>query len=114
MLLRIREVLAREACTAWDVRKVWATLRREGLKVSRKRVHAIMCAHGLVLARNREPGEPRRGHVVVPEPNRQLATAVALHDLTTAWTRRDGVVAFVPAIDCGDRTAVIEGTVDQH
>lgn len=109
VLLRIREVLAREACTAWGVRKVWAMLKREGLKVSRKRVHAIMRAHGLVLARDREPGEPARGHVVVPEPNRRLAT-----DLTTVWTRRDGVVALVPTIDCGDRTAVIEVTADQH
>lgn len=109
VLLRIREVLAREACAAWGVRKVWAMLRREGLKVSRKRVHAIMRAHGLVLARDREPGESPRGHVVVPEPNRRLAT-----DLTTVWTRRDGVVALVPTIDCGDRTAVIEVTTDQH
>jgi transposase InsO family protein len=109
VLLRIREVLEREACAAWGVRKVWATLRREGLKVSRKRVHAIMRAHGLVLARDCEPGEPRRGHVAVPEPNRRLAT-----DLTTVWTRRDGVVALVPTIDCGDRTAVIAVTVDQH
>jgi transposase InsO family protein len=109
VLLRIREVLAREACAAWGVRKVWATLKREGLKVSRKRVHAIMRAHGLVLARDREPGEPTRGHVVVPEPNRRLAT-----DMTTVWTRRDGVVALVPTIDCGDRTAVVEVTADQH
>jgi transposase InsO family protein len=109
VLLRIREVLEREACVAWGVRKVWATLRREGLKVSRKRVHAIMRAHGLVLARDCEPGEPRRGHVAVPEPNRRLAT-----DMTTVWTRRDGVVALVPTIDCGDRTAVIAVTVDQH
>ncbi len=106
VLLRIREVLA---CAAWGVRKVWATLKREGLKVSRKRVHAIMRAHGLVLARDREPGEPTRGHVLVPEPNRRLAT-----DMTTVWTRRDGVVALVPTIDCGDRTAVIEVTADQH
>ena len=26
---------------AWGVRKVWATLKRKGLKVSRKRVHAL-------------------------------------------------------------------------
>lgn len=109
VLERIREVLARETARAWGVRKVWATLRREELKVSRRRVHAIMRAHGLVLARDYEPGEPTRGHVVVPEPNRRIAT-----DLTTVWTRRDGVVALVPTIDCGDRTAVIEVTKDQH
>jgi putative transposase len=109
VLERIREVLARETAAAWGVRKVWATLRQEGLRVSRKRVHALMRAHGLVLAREREPGETPRGHVAVPEPNRRLAT-----DLTTVWTRRDGVVALVPTIDCGDRTAVIEVTKDQH
>ncbi|HVV83886.1 MAG TPA: IS3 family transposase [Kofleriaceae bacterium] len=109
VLERIREVLARDTARAWGVRKVWATMRREGLRVSRRRVHAIMRAHGLVLARDREPGETPRGHVVVPEPNRRLAT-----DLTTVWTRRDGVVALVPTIDCGDRTAVVQVTKDQH
>lgn len=109
VLERIREVLDRETATAWGVRKVWATLRQEGLRVSRRRVHALMRAHGLVLARDREPGETPRGHVAVPEPNRRLAT-----DLTTVWTRRDGVVALVPTIDCGDRTAVVMVTKDQH
>jgi transposase InsO family protein len=109
VLMRIREVLARETARAWGVRKVWATLRQEGLRVSRKRVHAIMRAHDLVLARDREPGETPRGHVVVPEPNRRWAT-----DLTTVWTRRDGVVALVPTIDCGDRTVGITVTKDQH
>lgn len=109
VLLRIREVLARETARAWGVRKVWATLRREGLRVSRRRVHALMRAHGLVLVRDREPGETPRGHVTVPESNRRLAT-----DLTTVWTRRDGIIALVPTIDCGDRTAVIAVTKDQH
>jgi len=109
VLVRIREVLARETARAWGVRKVWATLRREGLRVSRRRVHALMRAHGLVLVRDREPGETPRGHVAVPESNRRLAT-----DLTTVWTRRDGTVALVPTIDCGDRTAVIAVTKDQH
>ncbi len=63
VLAAIRVVVAREP--AWGVRKVWATLRREGLHVSRRRVWALMHAHGLVLARDREPGEPTRGHVVV-------------------------------------------------
>jgi putative transposase len=109
VLERIREVLARDTAKAWGVRKVWATLRREGLRVSRRRVHAIMRTHDLCLARDREPGETPRGHVAVPESNRRIAT-----DLTTVWTRRDGVVALVPTIDCGDRTTVIEVTKDQH
>ncbi len=64
----------------------------------------LVSTNGLVLARDGEPGEPGE-----PEPNRRIAT-----DLTTVWTRRDGVVALVPTIDCGDRTAVIEVTKDQH
>lgn len=107
VLAAIREVIAREP--AWGVRKVWATLKRDGLKVSRKRVWALMHAHGLVLARDREPGETPRGHVAVPEPNRRFAT-----DLTTTWTKRDGVVAIVPTIDCGCRTVELVVTKDQH
>jgi transposase InsO family protein len=96
---------------AWGVRKVWATLRREHeLKVSRKRVWAIMKANGLVLARDREPGEPTRGHVAVPAPNRRLAA-----DFTTVWTKVDGVVAVVPTIDCGCRSILgMEVTKDQQ
>lgn len=109
LLVAIRAVLAREGCEAWGVRKVWATLRREDIRTSRRRVHALMRAHGLVLARDHEPGETPRGHVAVPEPNRRIAT-----DLTTVWTRRDGTVALVPTIDCGDRTAVVVVTKDQH
>ena len=114
-LAAIREIVAKEP--AWGVRKVWATLRRapdqggRGLKVSRKRVHALMKANGLVLARDTEPGEPLRvGNVAVPEPNRRIAT-----DLTTTWTRRDGVVAIVPTIDCGCRSMLsLVVTKDQH
>jgi transposase-like protein len=75
VLERIREVLARDTARAWGVRKVWATLRREGLRVSRRRVHALMRAHDLCLARDREPGETPRGHVAVPESNREPVTS---------------------------------------
>lgn len=99
VLAAIRVVVAREA--AWGVRKVWATLRQEGLRVSRRRVWALMHANGLCLAHDREPGETTRGHVAVPEPNRRWAT-----DMTTTWTKRDGVVAIVPTIDCGCRSVL--------
>jgi transposase InsO family protein len=106
----IKAVLAGEDATAWGVRKVWARLRQQGLRVGRKRVWALMHAHGLVLVRDHEPGETPRGHVAVPEPNRRLAT-----DLTTVWTRRDGVVAIVPTIDCGCRSLLgMTVTKDQH
>ncbi|MGC3998582.1 MAG: IS3 family transposase [Anaeromyxobacter sp.] len=99
VLEAIRQIIQAEP--AWGVRKVWATLKRQGLKVSKKRVHALMRAHGLVLARDREPGETTRGHVVVPEPNRRMAT-----DFTTTWTKQDGWVAVVPTIDCGCRSVL--------
>jgi putative transposase len=57
---------------------------------------------GLVLPapEHREEGA-RRGSVAVPESNRRWAT-----DLTTVWTRQDGLVAVVPVIDCGDRVVL--------
>lgn len=97
VLTAIRAVI--EAEPAYGVRKVWAVLQRQGLRVSRKRVWALMREHGLVLARDREPGEPRRGHVSAPEPNRRIAT-----DLTTVFTKLDGVVAIIPTIDWGCRS----------
>jgi transposase InsO family protein len=83
---------------AWGVRKVWATLRRRGLTVSRKRVWSIMHELNLVLAPVEQREETRRGQVTVPFSDRRWAT-----DLTTVHTRVDGVVAIVPLIDCGDR-----------
>lgn len=84
---------------AWGVRKIHAYLRRQGVVASRKRVWAVMRRLGLVLPapEHREEGA-RPGTVAVPDSNRRWAT-----DLTTVWTKRDGLVAVVPVIDCGDR-----------
>lgn len=105
---RSRWVTAEEASKAisrlagvhpsFGVRKIWACLRREGLHVSRKRVWALMRSLGLCV-----PAEERRarrpmGQVTVPGSNRRWAT-----DMTTVWTRRDGWVAVMPVVDCGDR-----------
>jgi putative transposase len=84
---------------AWGVRKVWAFLRRQGVRASRKRVWRTMQSLGLTLPAAKEREVPYlRGHVSVPESNRRWAT-----DLTTTWTARDGTVALIPVIDCGDR-----------
>jgi putative transposase len=111
LLERIRAVVVR--CAAWGVRKVWAYLRHiEKVVVSRRRVWKVMKAHGLVLpASGPERREnPPRGQVVVPTSNRRWAT-----DLTTQATARDGVVAIVPVVDCGDRVALaIEITKSQE
>jgi putative transposase len=98
----IREVV--QANPAWGVRKVWATLRRAPyeLLVGRRRVWAVMRALGLTLpADGPRRVEPRRGHVVVEEPNRRWAT-----DMTTVQTSEHGTVAVIPVIDCGCRTVL--------
>ena len=84
---------------AWGVRKVWATLRRRGYWVSRKRVWALMKAEGLTLPQGERRETPGRyGHVAVPDSNRRWGS-----DLTTVWTKADGNVAVVPVMDYGDR-----------
>ena len=95
----IREVVAWQP--AWGVRKVWATLRRRGIVVARKRVWSLMRYAGLLFRAPREVVDAPRGHVSVPEPNRRFAT-----DLTMVWTRCDGWVAVVPTIDCGCRSVL--------
>jgi putative transposase len=91
-----------ESHPVWGVRKIHACLRRRGVVASRKRVWAVMNRLGLVLPppEHREEGA-RLGSVAVPESNRRWAT-----DLTTVWTRRDGLVAVMPVIDCGDRVVL--------
>lgn len=91
-----------EKHASWGVRKVHASLRRTGTVASRKRVWGVMNRLGLVLpAPERLEEGTRRGSVAVPESNRRWAT-----DLTTVWTRTDGLVAVVPVIDCGDRVVL--------
>jgi transposase InsO family protein len=62
-------------------------------------VWAKMRELGLVLPAlfERDPDAPR-GQVATAESNRRWAT-----NLTTVWTKRDGLVAVIPVIDCGDR-----------
>lgn len=95
----IRRVV--EEHRAWGVRKVWATLRRQDLCVSCKRVWALMKVLGLVLPAGEHRDTPRFGHVTTDQSNRRWAT-----DLTTVWTRHDGLVAIVPVLDCGDRSVL--------
>lgn len=100
LLAGIREILADHP--AWGHRKVWAMLRRRGVGASRRRIAELMRAHGEMQEAHAPRSTPRRpGHVVVPEPNRRFAT-----DLTTVWTRRDGLVAVVLTVDCGCRSVL--------
>jgi len=61
-----------------------------------------MKAWGLTLqpAACREKGTTR-GHVAVPDSNRRWAG-----DLTTTWTRQEGLAAITLIVDCGDRVAL--------
>lgn len=83
---------------AWGVRKVWATLRRDGLGASMKRIYALMKSMNLTLPAAPRRGTATRGHVAVSQSNRRWGT-----DLTTVWTRLDGWVAVAPVLDYGDR-----------
>jgi len=72
------------------------------MRVSHRRVYAMMRAAGLCLASIGEREEiPRLGTVATTSPNRRWAT-----DLTTVWTKEDGLVAVVPVVDCGCRSVL--------
>jgi putative transposase len=87
---------------AFGVRRIHAMLRRESLLVGCRRVWKMMRRLGLTLpAVSEREADPRFGHVAVPEPNRRIGT-----DLTTVVTRKDGLVAIVPVIDNGCRSAL--------
>lgn len=85
---------------AWGVRKVWATLRREDMVVGYRRLWALMKANGLTLLPDapRERNKPR-GRVVTDLPNRRWAM-----DLTTVWTKADGLLAVTLVVDSGCRS----------
>lgn len=83
---------------AWGVRKVWATLQRQGHRVGQSRTHALMREMGLTLPAHPCRGQATRGHVAVSHSNRRWGT-----DITTAWTSLDGWVAIAPVLDYGDR-----------
>jgi putative transposase len=100
LLDKLRQLAAEHP--AWGYRKLWAVLRRDGVRVAQRRVYAVCKARGLLLSPdqpNRKP--PPRGHVTVPEPNRRWAT-----DLTTVWTAQDGLCAVTILVDCGDRSVL--------
>lgn len=99
-------VAVRDAQPAWGHRKVWATLRARGLRIGRRRVHALVQAHApMATEAPAREAAPRRGHVVTPDANRRFAT-----DLTTVWTKEDGLVAVALTVDCGCRS-VLDVTV---
>ena len=66
------------------LRKVWAILRRQGIRLDRERSWKIMQAQGRTLPALGEPPDAgRRCHGSVPESNRRGAT-----DLSTTGRRK--------------------------
>lgn len=96
----ILRVTSQEGAEAWGHRKVWAVLRhQQGRRVGHNRVWKMMGALGLLQPISGPHSlHAREGTVAVPESNRRWGT-----DLTTVWTRQDGLVAVAPTIDFGDR-----------
>ncbi len=96
----VLRVTSQEGAEAWGHRKIWAILRHhEELHVGHNRVWKMMGALGLLQpASGPHSLHAREGTVAVPESNRRWGT-----DLTTVWTRQDGLVALAPVIDFGDR-----------
>lgn len=102
--VQLREAVEKvvSAHPAWGYRKVWAVVRRKGLQVGRRRVYEMMRELALLLPATHEGRSQRpRGHVTTAEPNRRIAT-----DLTTVWTKRDGLVAIALTVDCGCRSVL--------
>jgi putative transposase len=102
----ILAVKAEEHAEFWGHRKVWAILRHQKhLAVGHNRVWKMMGAMDLLLpATGPHSLHARESKVAVPESNRRWGT-----DLTTVWTRQDGVVAVGPVIDFCDRELLAIG-----
>lgn len=96
----VLRVTSQEGAEAWGHRKIWAILRHhEGLHVGHNRVWKMMGALDLLQPASGPHGlHAREGTVAVPDSNRRWGT-----DLTTVYTRQDGLCAVAPVIDFGDR-----------
>ena len=99
MAARIKRIHREEP--ACGVRGTWSRLRfRDGVKVSRKKVHRIMKLKGWTLPKRRAGRRPRvQGSSSIAErPNQRWAT-----DLALIHCGCDGWCVFVPVIDCCTR-----------
>jgi putative transposase len=96
LVTAIRAVLAASPFHGEGHRKVWARLRHDGIRTSRRRVLRLMREHGL-LAPSRV-GAPRgpRSHdgTIIPE----AVDTMWGTDLTTTWTG-EGLAAVFVAVD---------------
>lgn len=94
---RIRALLAAAGFHGEGHRKVWARLRAQGVRTSKRRVLRLMRLAGLLAPqRVGRPHGPRAhdGTIVTERPDVMWGT-----DLTMTWTTRDGPVCIFLAVD---------------
>jgi transposase InsO family protein len=115
-----RAALARPS---FGVRRVWAMLRREGLRVNRKRVHRLMAAEGLLRpAHFPRPRLPPTGRLSAERPNERWYTDLTEVDTTDfgpcplmaildACTREVVHWEFLPTCGAAEAFSVVEGAV---
>ncbi len=99
MAARIRRIHRDEP--ACGVRGTWSRLRfRDGIKVSRKKVHRIMKIKGWTLPKRRAGRRPRVKVTssIAGQPNQRWST-----DLAMIHCGADGWCVFVPVLDCCTR-----------
>ncbi len=122
---RGREAVRRGAFArpSFGVRRVWATLRREGLRVNRKRVHRLMASEGLLRpAHFPRPRLPPTGRLSAERPNERWYTDLTEVDTTDfgpcplmaildACTREVVHWEFFPTCDAAEALSVVEGAV---
>lgn len=97
LLAEIRQDLAESPFVGEGHRKVWARLRRKGIRTSRKRVLRLMREAGLLAPTPQVRKRSQRLHdgtITVSVPDTLWAT-----DATEAWTRQDGRCAVFVVVD---------------
>lgn len=97
LVREIRQVLDQSVFRGEGYRKVWARLRRKGIRAWKDRVLRVMREHQL-LSPSRQPdarpSNPHEGSIIAEAPNQLWGT-----DATAAFTEEDGQVTIFAAID---------------
>ena len=110
LIKRVRELALTDRHRTFGYRRIWALLRREGVRINRKTVYRIMKAEGLTRPRIwRRPKRPKRVARMRPEcPNRAWQidmTSFQLSDLRGVF--------LVTVIDCCTRE-IVGWTLDRR
>jgi putative transposase len=97
LLVLIRDDLAKSPFLGEGHRKVWARLRRRGVRVSKDRILAVMRAHHLLAPTHRvhvHGDKAHTGTIIAQGPNQLWGT-----DATRLWTEDEGWCWLFLAVD---------------